>query len=350
LSVLDSLGWIEGLPLLVLVPAAAIALSLWDRRRSRRVRALVGQRVGAIAGEVGVTRRRRRRHLVVAGATFACVAALQPLWGEGSTSAEQRGVDVLVCLDVSRSMLARDVAPDRLRRAKQDIRQLAQRIRGDRMGLVVFAGEARLVVPLTQDLDSLLGMLELVDPGSVERGGTDLGAALDLARAALRDQTGDHEVVLLITDGEDLEGRGLRAAEACRERGITVHAIGVGSPEGSKIPLSGAGGETFLQDAAGQDVVSALSPESLRRIAQTTGGDYVDVASHPLPLVSLHERHVRPMARKALESRRRRTQENRFQWPLLVAYSLWILELSFSDRRRRRSLVALAVGSTQKTP
>jgi Ca-activated chloride channel family protein len=245
---------------------------------------------------------------------------------------EQRGVDILVCLDVSQSMLARDLPPSRLARARHEISALAERAAGDRLGLVVFAGEARLAVPLTRDRESFRELVGLADPLAVERGGTDLGAALGTALEALRGQTGEHEVVLLLTDGEDHEGRGLRVARTCRDRNVTVHAVGFGSELGAKIPIAGEGGEEFLRDRSGADVVTRMNATTLRRIAEATGGEYVDVHARTLP--ELYEQRILPMARKLFETEERRAKENRFQWPLLAAFLLWILELCLGDRRR----------------
>ena len=290
----------EALPLLLVGPAAWVALRAIDGWRVRRLARVVGPRVETLARDFSPGRRQTRRWLTVGALLLASVAALQPMWGEASSSVEQRGVDILICLDVSRSMLARDLAPDRLRRARAEIRGLAERARGDRIGLVAFAGEARLVAPLTQDLGSLVEILELVDPLTIEKGGTDLGSALEIALAGLRGASGDHETVLLLTDGEDLGGRGLEVARRCRERGITVHAVGFGSALGAKIPIDRGGREGYLRDRLGKEVISALDPTSLRLIAETTGGAYVS-GSRVDPLVELYERRILPMARKAFE-------------------------------------------------
>ena len=213
---------------------------------------------------------------------LAVVAALQPLWGEGTASSSARGADVVVCLDVSRSMLARDVPPSRLAAAKREIRALARTRAGDRLALVLFAGEARLAAPLTSDVESFCEIVDLADPLSVGRGGTDLGAALEAALAALEGAAGDHAAVILVTDGEDLGGRGLRAAEACKARNVAVHCVGFGSAGGAKIPVAGDGGTTFLRDRGGAEVVSALDPDGLRRIAEATGGEaVVDAGARP---------------------------------------------------------------------
>jgi Ca-activated chloride channel family protein len=328
-------AWPGALPLLALVPLLWLLLRTFDGLRSRQLVRVVGPRAQHLARDLAPGQRRLRRVLSWSGLLCALLAVMQPLWGEDVRKVEQRGVDMLVCLDVSRSMLARDLPPSRLLRARREIRALAERVRGDRMGLVAFAGEARLTVPLTQDMDSFAGLVEMADPLSVRRGGTDLGAALDKAIEALEGQTGDHEAVLLITDGEDLEQKGLRAAEKCKEKKITVHCIGFGSAQGSKITVDGQTGESFLRDRSGKEVVSAMDPTSLRKIAETTGGEFIDAGTMPLPLLELYEKRILPMARKTFEAEERREKKNRFQWPLLAAFVLWILELCLTDRKRR---------------
>jgi Ca-activated chloride channel family protein len=323
------------LPILLLGPAVWLIWLLLDRARTRRLHELVGPRTKVLARELDRGERTWRRRLSSAGLLAASVAVLQPLGREDVARIEQRGVDLLVCLDVSRSMLARDLRPSRLESARREIAALAERARGDRLGLVLFAGEARLVVPLTADVGSFSEMVSLASPTSVVRGGTDLGLALEAALEALVGESGEHEVILLLTDGEDHEGKGLRAAEACRDRGITVHCVGFGSMLGAKIPIETARGESFLRDAAGQEIVSALDPASLRAMAEATGGTYLDATTRPLPLVDLYEKRILPMARKAFAVEERRQRENRFQWPLLAAFLLWILELGLTDRKKR---------------
>ena len=138
----------------------------------------------------------------------------------------------------------------------------------------------------------------------------------------------------MITDGEDLEQSGLRVAEQCREQGITVHCVGFGSTLGSKIALEVEGVEEFLRDRAGNDVISAMDSASLRRIAATTGGEFIDAGRRPRLLLELYKERILPMARKAFESEERRERKNRFQWPLLAAFVLWTLELCLTDRKR----------------
>ena len=150
----------------------------------------------------------------------------------------------------------------------------------------------------------------------------------------LRGASGDHETVLLLTDGEDLGGRGLEVARRCRERGITVHAVGFGSALGAKIPIDRGGREGYLRDRLGKEVISALDPTSLRLIAETTGGAYVS-GSRVDPLVELYERRILPMARKAFETSAEDQRAQRFQWPLLLAFLLCVVELALPEGRKR---------------
>lgn len=334
-------------PLLLVAPALWCLLRWHERRAAARLADLAGPRATKLAPGLSPHRRALRGGLLAGGALLAAVACLEPVWGAPAVSAEGRGVDIVVCLDVSRSMLARDVAPTRLARAKAEIRALAERTRGDRIGLVVFAGESRLLTPLTRDMRSFAAIAATAEPESVLRGGTDVGGAIDLALAALVGgvaATGDHETILLLTDGEDLGASGAAAAERCAARGISVHTIGLGSPLGSKIavpaeePAPGRpkppAGETFLRDRAGREIVSALDVAALRRIAETARGTFRDVSASPRPLVSLYEDEILAMARKEIDARSRRERPNRFQWPLAGALALWILALALPERRR----------------
>lgn len=322
-------------PWLALAPAILLLLALFDWRRRRRVATLFGGRAAEITHPHGsrLDAWRRVRSVLVVGAwTLAAVAMLQPAWGEKARTIEQRGIDLVVALDLSQSMLARDENPSRLERAKRSIRELAERARGDRLALVVFAGEAKSVVPLTQDVDSLLGMVDLAEPHDLARGGTDLAAAIEVSLGALGGDSGEHGAIVLLTDGEDLEARGRRAASVAAERGIVVHCVGYGSDRGSKIPIEGTSGEEFLRDREGNEVVTALDPESLRAITEATGGSFVRAVRSANPLVDLYESRIVPMASRAFASEERREPANRFQWPLLVAVLFMLAELAIAGR------------------
>ena len=332
----DLFAWPEMLPTLLLVPVVWLLLRRVDRVRAERLAQLVGPRAQNLTREFSPRRRRVRRWLVTSGFGLALISMIQPQWSTEERQVQQRGIDLIVCLDVSRSMLARDLRPTRLARAQREIRALTGRARGDRMALVAFAGEARLTVPLTQDLATFADLVDGTDPLSVGRGGTDLGAALETALAALQGRSGASQAVLLITDGEDLEQRGLAVARTLADRGITVHCVGIGSAVGSKIVVDEGPGETFLRDRSGREVVSVMDMTGLIGIAEATGGGFINARSAPQPLLELYQDHIRPMAEITVGDGEQSQRKNRFQWPLLAAFLLWMMELCTTDRRASR--------------
>lgn len=322
-------------PILFAAPLALVALRLADRRRARRVATLVGPRANRLAPDPSPRRTAGRSALLALGLLLALASTLHPVFGDATRADDERGVDLVVALDVSRSMLARDVAPDRLTRAHEEIRALCRRARGDRLALVAFAGEARTVVPLTRDLETLAELSDQTDPLAVRRGGTDLGAALEAAMGLLPADADRHAAILLVTDGEDLGGRGLATAERCRARGIEVHALGLGTGLGSKIALALDDGEAFLTDRGGAAVVSARDAAGLERIAGATGGSYLGAGAKASGLVSLYEERILPRARASNGNDARRRRENRYQWPLAGAFLCLLAALALPDRRRR---------------
>ncbi|HYC77725.1 MAG TPA: VWA domain-containing protein, partial [Planctomycetota bacterium] len=241
--------------LLALAPLAWAGGAWLERRREREVRVALGPRAAELHD---VSRRRRAagRALGAAALFFGATAAMEPAFGESAASTP-RGVDVVIALDVSRSMLARDAAPDRLGAARRELEGLLARAAGDRFGLVAFAGDATRVCPLTRDLASFRTLLAGVDVDLPRRGGSDLAAALDAAAAAFPEGATEGGAVVLLTDGEDHGGRAVDAAARARARGLAVHAVAYGAADGGKIVVDdGAGGSRVLTDATGRDVIS----------------------------------------------------------------------------------------------
>lgn len=268
--------------------------------------------------------------------TLGFVCWLDPRWGEETISVERRGLDMIFCLDTSRSMLAGDMAPDRLTRAINDIHSVLPRLQGgDRVGLVVFAGEARLQIPLTHDVDSFAGLLDEVDTDVVRTGGTDLSKALRKALELSDPEDVATTVVLLMTDGEDLAGAGQQAASELKDRDLTVYTIGYGSALGSKITINAYGQEDFLRDRQGNEVVSRMDPESLRKVAAVTGGEFVRAEAMVLPLVELHQKRLVPMQKRAYDAGEETGKQARYQWVLLPLVILLLLEVAFAQGRQR---------------
>jgi Ca-activated chloride channel family protein len=324
----------EGLALLLLGPAVWWFIRVRDLARGRRLAGVLGPRVTTLAESPQRRRWRVRRVAFGMAVALAIFAALGPTLGASAGDLEWGGVDLVVCLDVSRSMLARDLVPDRLSRAQEQIRALAERTRGDRLALVLFAGEARLRVPLTTDAASLVALADAADPSDVTVGGTDLGAALTTALVALEGGDGRPQAIVLLTDGEDLGGQGARVARDCAARGIAVHGVGFGSPDGSRIALARQEGTRYVRDRQGREVVSTLDVEGLTALTGATGGRFVSARTSAQPLPDLYASAVLPTARAGHVASGPQRRKDRFQWVLLAAFLLFMLDLWLVDRTR----------------
>jgi len=199
----------------------------------------------------------------------------------------------------------------------------------------VFAGEARLWIPLTHDVDSFAGLLDEVDTELVRTGGTDLAKALRRSLELADPDDVATTVVVLMTDGEDLAGAGQQAAFELKARDLTVFSVGYGSALGSKITIQRDGAEEFLRDRAGNDVVSRMDPESLRDLAEVTGGEFVRAEAMALPLVELHQKRFVPMQKRAYDAGEESGKQARYQLVLLPLLLLLLLEIAFAHGRHR---------------
>ncbi len=273
------------------------------------------------------------------------IALMRPQWGFEFIEAPQIGAEIMVALDVSRSMLAEDVAPNRLERAKAELRDLLPYLAGDQVGLIAFAGRASVLCPLTPDFGFLRIVLDNVDVGSVSRGGTRLEEPIRKATAGFGTSGDLSRVILIFTDGEDHDSFPLDAAQEAAERGIRIIIIGFGDENGSEIfvtdPQTGA--RTRVVDSGGRPVISRLDGNLLRELALRTEGAYVPAGTGVLDLESIFEAHIRPLMRAMGEKRGRTVQKDGFQWALLLAL-LALFGSALSQVGRRGSLGLLLVG------
>lgn len=328
---MSDLEWSRGFlwPWLLALPVVwALLWALFDRSRAAVAR------YGAAPARSGASPLWHALRLtVLVGLGLLCW--MDPRSGDEQVTVERRGLDVVVCLDTSRSMLAGDMEPTRFTRALQDVRALLPALQGgDRVGLVVFAGLARTWIPLTHDLDSFRGLLAEVDTDVVKVGGTDLAAALRKALELADPDNRKTTVVLLLTDGEDLAGAGRQAAGELGAAGLVVHTVGYGSAMGSKITVPEQGREAFLRDAAGQEVVSRMDPDSLRKVAEATGGEFVRAEAMVLPLNELHRLRLLPMQKRSYEAGTDTDKQARYQWVLLPLLLLLLWEIAMAGGRR----------------
>ena len=323
--------------LLALAPAVGVFFVWALRRRRQALRRFAEARLLAtLAPDLDERRQRWRALLIVAALTLLVLALAGPKWGFHWEEVHREGVDIVIALDTSRSMLAEDVKPDRLARSKLAIEDLVKRLQGDRIGLVAFAGSAFMQCPLTLDYQAFAESLHAVNVGIIPKGGTALTEAIKAGLEAFEGRQGKHEALILITDGEDHEGHIDDAAKEAADRGVKIYTVGIGTAEGDLIPVTVDGQQDFLKDRRGQVVKSRLDEETLQKIATTTGGAYVHATSGDFGLDTVYNDFIGKMEKRELQSTMERRYEERFQLPLLLAFVLLALEPLVGDRRRIR--------------
>ncbi|MGE9292067.1 MAG: vWA domain-containing protein, partial [Puniceicoccales bacterium] len=324
--------WLYVIPVALLVLWGVFHLAA--RARKRQLGKFAADRLVAdLLRSYSPARRRFKQLLIAAGVSLLLVALARPQIGYTWREMPARGIDVLFVLDSSRSMLAEDIRPNRLERAKLAILDFVDKVPGDRVGLVAFAGNAFLQCPLTLDYDAFEMSLEAVDTSVISHGGTDIARALIEAENAF-DKDNNHKIVVLITDGEDLEQSGIDQARMLADRGMTIYTVGVGTSEGELIPVATSNGRIeYLRDSDGQPVTTRLDAETLKDIAEATGGFYVPLGVSGYGLEQVYESGLKSIPEQDLGVRRTKVSLERFQWPLGLAIFLLAWEPLVGTRR-----------------
>lgn len=282
--------------------------------------------------------------LILAALVLAVFALTGPTMGFRWEKTTAKGVDIMIALDCSRSMLAQDIAPTRLERAKREIVDLLRMMKSDRAGLVAFAGQAVLQCPLTMDHTAFHIFLKVLTPDYLPVGGTNLPAAIEACYNGFEADADTDKAIILITDGENTAGDVSQIAKKMAESRIKVFSIGVGDPAGAPIPDPDGG---FTKDAQGNIVMSRVDEESLKEIARLTDGSYVRSVAGDMDLDRIYTQGIRgTMEQKTLEQGKKKVGEQRFQWFLFPCVVLLLMELWLPVTRRGRStrlLLALMV-------
>jgi Ca-activated chloride channel family protein len=324
--------------LLWLLPLAAGILVYAHRKRAAAARRFVEQRMlNRLIPVEDKSRAWLKGVLLLAGLAALIFAAAGPRFGTYYEKVAKRGVDCFVCLDVSRSMLAEDVKPNRLERAKADILDLLKKLAGDRVGLIVFAGKAVVKVPLTTDDGFLRESLQEVDTASAPRGGTLIGDALRKAMESMPPRADSDQVIVLITDGEDQESMPEQAANNAAERGIKIFTVGLGdSNEGARIPIKDStGSKIFAKDEKGEHW-SKVDQDLLKKIALDSGGAYIPAGTRAYDLGQVYEEHLAGLARgEEAEKQMRKREKEQYQPFVVFAIALLALERAIPRCRRK---------------
>jgi Ca-activated chloride channel family protein len=321
-------SWRSVVPVLVALLVGA------HRRRERDLAAFVAAALAAAVAPERDPRRRTIRAALVVLAVLALALALGgPMWGFRWEEVRRQGIDLVIAIDTSRSMLATDVKPNRLARAKLAVQDLVAELHGDRVALVAFAGTAFLQCPLTLDYGAFAQSLDAIDAGIIPRGGTSLTAAIDTSLAAFEGRQGTHQALVLITDGEDNEGAVKEATKRAAERGVKVYTVGIGTTEGELIPVESG----YVKDRAGQVVKSRLDEEALKQVAVDTGGVYRTRPGRRSASPSSTATTSTRLRRRAVASTLEKRFEHRFQ-RLALAIDALVLEPLVGERRAARRL------------
>ena len=338
---------IETLWLLLLIPAFAAAYIMHTRRKRKQLSAFGSpELVEALMPDASHVRHAVKFSLLLAALALLIIAAARPQYGQKSETVKRQGIEVMIALDISNSMMAEDVAPNRLDRAKQLISKMIDKMTDDKVGLVVFAGEAYVQLPITCDYVSAKMFLSNISPDLIKTQGTAIGAAIRTSvRAFGSEQSEASRAVILITDGENHEDDALAAAKEAKERGIQVFVAGIGKPEGSPIPVPGTG--TFRKDRSGQVVVTRLNEQMCKEVAQAGNGIYVRCDNTNTAIRAL-QNELDKLATTEIETQVFTDYQEQYQSFALLALLLIVIEFFLMSRQNRAVNRWNLFGETQK--
>ena len=327
--------WLWGLLLIPLLVALFIRS---EQRGLKRLQEFVSARLlPQLAGTVNRPRRILRFALQLLGLALAIVSLAQPRWGYTFEDVKRKGLDLLIAVDTSRSMLSNDVPPNRLDRVKLAIQDLIGQLQGDRVGLIAFAGRAFLQAPLTIDYDAVVEALNDLDTKTIPEGGTNISSAITLATQSFGKSAMGNRALVIFTDGEELSGDAVKTAKEAADAGVRIFTVGVGTPQGSLIPVTSDDGQTsFVKDSAGQVVKSKLDDKRLREIAQATGGFYLHLENGPRSMQQIQNEGLVKMQAAEMDVRLSRRPIERYEWPLGAALLALALSILVAERKRAR--------------
>ncbi|KJF42692.1 membrane protein [Draconibacterium sediminis] len=328
-------GNIEYLWGLLIIPLLALFFA-WSRISRRRALKKFGQQeiLAQLMPYSSGNRPVVKFIILMLALAFFIVGIARPQFGSKLKTEKREGVELMIALDVSNSMMAEDIQPNRLERAKRAISRLVDRLKDDKIGLIVFAGDAYTQLPITTDYNSAKLFLNSVNTQIVPKQGTAIGAAIDLARKSFTPNGEANKAIIIITDGENHEDDALASAEAAMEEGAIVHTIGMGLPSGSPIPVLRNGQTDYLKDRDGNVVVTKLNEQMLEQIAATGGGIYVRANNAQVGLNALFD-EINKMEKQEMETRTFSEYDDQFQYFFAVGLFLLLLEFVILERKNK---------------
>lgn len=321
--------------LLMLVPLLVSAWVLNRLTATRKIRS-AGDRdlVAGLMPEASRLRQGFKFILQLVAFILAVFLVARPQFGSKLTDIKRRGVEIIIALDVSNSMLAEDIQPNRLERAKQSISRLVDELEHDKIGLIVFAGDAYTQIPVTTDYISAKMFLSSINPGIVPKQGTAISSAIELGVNSFSPKLDESKALIIITDGENHEKDPVKSAELALEKGVVIHTIGIGSEEGVPIPVITGGRRDYLKDNEGNTVITKLDDSVLKEIALKTGGKYVRASNTNIGLSTIFE-DIRRMNQQDLEGRIFSEYDDQFQYIGGIVLFLLLLDILIMERKNR---------------
>jgi len=322
--------------LLLLLPAAILLFILNEIRKKKALKRLGDMNlVSGLVPEMSGIRPLIKFGLQLFALLAGVIMLARPQFGSKIEDVKKQGVEVIIALDVSNSMLAEDIQPDRLTRAKQAISRLVDDLDNDKIGLIVFAGDAYIQIPITTDYISAKMFLSAINPNMVPKQGTAIGAAINLAEKSFSPGEGKSKAIIIITDGENHEDDPVKDAEEAAKAGIVIHTVGIGSTDGVPIPFTINGKKDYLKDVDGNTVVTKLDEEILKKIALSTNGNYVRANNSNIGLDEIFAQ-IKKMKKQDLESKMFTEYNDQFQIFAAIALFLLITDFIIMERKNRR--------------
>ncbi|MCP4755860.1 MAG: VWA domain-containing protein [Proteobacteria bacterium] len=326
---IDSISWFFILPVVM-----AVGFYGWYRRKQSIEQFAGPELTPYLAAQFSQAKQWIKAALIIGSLVFLLFTLMRPQGNPVTQTIKKRGRDLVFVIDISRSMLAEDLKPNRLGRAKQLVTDVVDILEGDRVGLLVFAGSTAVKSPLTLDYNYFKNILGRISPNDISRGGTHIGDAIRTVTERLfYDQDNKYRDIILITDGEDHESFPIEAAEEAEKRGIRIHTVGLGDPDGANIPIRKSGTYNLLK-YQNQTIKSKLDETTLKKIAEVTHGVFIPVRTDLADLASLYRSHIAIGEKREVESKESKIWSELFQFFLGMAIVMLMIESLLGERKR----------------
>lgn len=328
---------IEFLYLWALIPLFIFLYYIYIRRKKKRLYAFIDKGLtDSIIPELSFGKQRFKFILIMIAYFFLVLAISNPQMGVSMEKSKREGSDLMICLDISNSMYAEDIKPNRISRAKQALGRLVDQLEGDRIGIVVFAGNAFVQLPITSDYGAAKTFIDIIDPSMISNQGTAIANALSLAESSFGEEFNNKsKSIILISDGEDNEEGAVSAARAIARKGIVINAIGIGSPKGALIPIKTSSGKSdYMKTSDGSYVMTKLNETMLKDIAKAGGGMYIGANDASISLESILAK-INKMEKNEYEAISYNEYESRFHVFAFIAFLVLLVEFLVFERKNK---------------